>query len=190
MGPLSRKFSSIAVITCMLLALIAVAIVAAPAAGYDFTPAYVAALGMLWMIGVGMTFSLQDEEAAVKKTLALPTGASTVATAGIDLGHGLKGDFLARSELLITAPLLVVGELANTETMTYDVYHDTASDFSGEALLLKEVITQTGAGGAGAAAASVQVALPAGVSRYIRVKATNSAAADASAKSLTAQLVF
>ena len=57
-------------------------------------------------------------------------------------------------------------------------------------MLLHDVIVQTGAGGVGAAAATAQLALPSGVNRYVRVKATNSGSADASAKSLTAQLVF
>ena len=137
-----------------------------------------------------MGFQLNDDDSAVKVTKALPNGAATVASDGIDLGHGTKGDFLAACELEIAAPALAVADLANGDTMTYDVYHDTASDFSSETLLMDNVITQTGAGGAGAAAQTVAVRLPVDVKRYVRVKATNSAAGDASDKSLTARLRF
>lgn len=139
---------------------------------------------------VGMALAVRDASTAVTVTKALPNGAATVVTDGIDLGHGSKGDFLARCELQIEAPALVVGDLANGDTMIYDVYHDTAADFGSEALLLDNVITQTGAGGAGAAAQTKQVRFPVDVNRYVRVKATNSGAGDASDKSLTARLVF
>lgn len=137
---------------------------------------------------LGATFSLKDEELAI--TLALPNGIATVASDGFDLGHGTNGDFLANCELLIEAPALVVGDLANGDTVIYDVYHDTDSAFGSETLLMDNVITQTGAGGAGAAAATAQVRLPVDVKRYVRVKASNSGAGDASDKSATIRLVF
>lgn len=133
-----------------------------------------------------MGFSLNDEALAVTK--ALPNGAATVSSDGIDLENGSKGDFLADCELQIEAPELAVGDLGNGATMIYDVYHDTASDFSSETLLMDNVITQTGAGGVGAAAQTVSRRLPVDVKRYVRVKATNSAAGDASDKSFTARL--
>jgi len=150
----------------------------------------IAAWSAFGLLGAGMTLAIKDDDPSLKKTVALPASDTTVASAGIDLGHGGNGDFAARAELLVSAPALAVGELANASTMIYDVYHDTASDFGSEALLHSAVITQTGAGGAGAGAAEKRVALPVDVHRYIRVKATNSVDADASAKSLTAQLVF
>ena len=122
---------------------------------------------------------------ALQVTKALPSGASTVATDGIDLENSANAHHSGGFELLVQAPALVVGELADTETMKYDVYHDTAVGFGTEALLLRDVVVQTGAGGAGAAAQNVAVALPSHVSRYVRVKATNSAALDCSGKTLT-----
>lgn len=137
-----------------------------------------------------MGFKLQDDDASVKKTRALPNGAATVAADGFDLGHGSRGDHVADVELQIEAPALVVGDLADAATMTYDVYHDTASDFGSEALLMDNVITQTGAGGAGAAAQTKAVRLPVDVNRYVRVKVTNSGAGDASDKTATIRLLF
>lgn len=143
-------------------------------------------------LGLGMGFAKKDNDSQVYKTLALPgAGSTTVATAGIDLKNTARGDFLANVELLIEAPLLAVGELPNSETITYDVYHDTASDFGSESLLMDNVLTQTGAGGAGAAAAEKRVRFPVDVARYIRVKATSSSGSvDADAKEFSARLVF
>ena len=137
-----------------------------------------------------MGFNLRDADASVKKTRALPNGAATVVSEGIALGHGSRGDHLADVELEITAPAVDVNDLANGATMTYDVYHDTAADFGSEALLLDNVVTQTGAGGAGAAAQTKAVRLPVDVNRYVRVKVTNSGVGDASDKTATIRLKF
>ena len=131
----------------------------------------------------------QTRDVALKVTKALPNGAATIITDGIDLGHSTNGQPPANVELLIEAPALVVGDLGNADTMKYEVFHDTVSTFGSEVSLYGVVLTQTGAGGAGAAAASKRVALPSDVGRYIRVKATNSAAGDASDKSVSVSLL-
>lgn len=168
-------------ITCLALLFV----VAAPAAA----PALIAGASLLFALpAVAGVYAVRD--ASLEVTKALPNGAATIATGGIDLGHSANGDHLARCELEIQAPALATADLPDTETMIYDVYHDDASDFSSEALLYDNVITQTGAGGAGAAAITDSVPLPADVKRYIRVKATNSGAGDASDKSVTVGLKF
>jgi hypothetical protein len=80
--------------------------------------------------------------------------------------------------------------LPNSETVKYTVQHDDDSAFGTVADLYPDVLTQTGAGGAGAAAASKRYAIPVDCKRYIRVKAVNSGAGNASAKSLTHELLF
>lgn len=139
------------------------------------------------LFAVGMAFTVRD--AQLKQTKALPSGASSVYTDGFDLGHGSKGDFLADVELLISAPALAVGQLANGSTMKYSVQHDTDPAFGTAVVLHTDVITQTGAGGVGAAAATQSVRLPVDVNRYVRIRVTNSAAADASAAAVTAELM-
>jgi len=134
-----------------------------------------------------MSFNLKDAQLSVTKTL--PNGAATEVSSGIDLGITANSDFQANAELLIEGPALATGELPDTETMTYDVYHDSASGFGSEVLLAGSVLVQTGAGGTGASAATGRLRLPTTVSRYIRVKATNSGAGDASGESLTASIV-
>lgn len=135
-----------------------------------------------------MGMALKDVQ--LKATKALPAAASSVYTDGFDLGHGSRGDFLAPCEMKISAPALAVGQLANGSTMKYTIQHDTDVAFGGAATLYPVSITQTGAGGAGAAAATITVRLPVDCNRYVRVQATNSAAADASAASMTAELLF
>jgi hypothetical protein len=139
---------------------------------------------------LGMGYALKDADAGMVKTAALPNGAATTQIAGIDLGIGSKGDCGGNFELQIEAPALATADLGDGATMKYDVYHDTASNFGSEALLMRDVVVQTGAGGAGAAAQTVRIRLPMDVNRYVRVKATNSAAGDASDKSMTVRLVF
>jgi len=50
------------------------------------------------------------------------------------------------------------------------------------------VLVQTGAGGAGAAAATARFAIPSDCERYVRVTATNSGTGDASGASMTVNL--
>jgi hypothetical protein len=129
-------------------------------------------------------------DAALQVTKALPGGAATIYTDGIDLEHDTSGVFVADCELLIEAPALATADLADGATMKYDVEHADESDFSDVEDLADSVLVQTGAGGAGAAAAEARFRLPSTVKRYVRVAATNSAAGDASDKSVTAGLVF
>lgn len=130
------------------------------------------------------------KDAALSQTKALPNGAAAVSADGFDLKTGVPGDFLARCELLLEAPALVVGDLANGETMIYSIETDDNAAFSSATVLAASFLTQTGAGGAGAAAASKRFVLPVDVERYVRVKATNSGAGDASDKSMTVSLLF
>jgi hypothetical protein len=130
-----------------------------------------------------MGFKVKD--AQLKGTLALPTGASSVHGAAIKLDNGSRDQFCADVEWLVTAPALVVGKLANGSTMVYDVITSPNSDGSSPTVIYPGVITQTGAGGVGAAAATKTVRLPLDVTGYVGLQVTNSAAADASAVSAT-----
>jgi|CXWL01.1.fsa_nt_gi hypothetical protein len=174
-------------------ALIAIALVA-----LAMIPLVAPALVASWLFGkwamptlslLGMTLLMQDE--SLKITRAMPNANVTVASTGFDLGVSSRANFLATVQLEIAVPAVTTGELPNAQTFTCDVYHDTASDFSGETLLMASVVVQTGAGGAGAAAQTLQARFPDGVKRYVRVKITGSATAgNASAKNATLRLAF
>ena len=135
-----------------------------------------------------MSRKVKDRE--LIKAFALPNGAATTVSAGIDLQNSTIGEFEAGIEVEIEAPSLSTAQLPDTKTMIYDLYHDTASGFGSEVLLASAVVTQTGASGAGAAAATNKVRLPSNVKRYIRAKATNSGTGNASAASANLQLLF
>lgn len=131
-------------------------------------------------------------DTSLKVTKPLPNGAATIYTDGIDLGLSARSQFAGgpHVELYIEAPALAFADLGDAATMQYTVQHDTDPAFGSVVDLYGVVLTQTGAGGAGAAAATKRVALPTDVKRYLRIKAVNSAAGDASDKSVVAGLVF
>lgn len=132
-------------------------------------------------------FALGDAQHS--KTKALPSGASTIYSDPVDRGPAADRDLhLAPCELQVDAPALAVGQLADASTMTYLVQH--SDDDSTYVTINPSVGVQTGAGGAGAAAATYRYALPSTVKRYVRVGATNSGADDAKDASLTMGLKF
>jgi len=127
------------------------------------------------------------KDADLIKTKALPAAAGSVQTAGIYIKPG--GDFLGPAELLISAPALNTTQLPDTETMTYIV--EESDDDSTYNTLHDNALVQTGAGGAGAAAATVKVGLPTDVKKYVRVKATGSTSiGDCSGASVTMSLLM
>lgn len=140
---------------------------------------------------IGMTVHThQVKDKTLSVTKALPNGAASIVSDGIQVKSSTNAKFHAPCELFLEAPALSVSALPNTETMIYDIEHDDASDFSGVATLQAAVLTQTGSGGAGDAAAELRFKLPTTVKKYVRVKATNSGSGNASAVSLTASLLF
>jgi hypothetical protein len=134
------------------------------------------------------TFAITDME--LRTSRALPTGASAVTATGLDLGHGTTGRNVADYEFLLTAPALAVGQLANGSTMTYAIVTSANSDMSSPTVINSAALVQTGAGGAGAAGNTLRFRLPTNCQRYVSVRATNSAAADASAASYTLEMKF
>lgn len=131
------------------------------------------------------------KDAELIETKALPNGAASIYSDPIDLGAlSAAGARLHSGELLLSAPALATADLGDAATMTYDLQMDNDSAFGSPTTLIAGIIVQTGAGGAGAAAASARFRVPTNCERYVRAKATNSAAGDASDKSLTLSLVF
>lgn len=108
---------------------------------------------------------------SLRRAKALPAAASTAtSTDGIDLR--LDRHFLAEVEFRLTAPALTTTILPDTKTCTYSIEMDDDSGFGSPTVLYPSVLVQTGAGGAGAAAAEYRFRVPAEVQRYIRAKAT------------------
>ena len=133
--------------------------------------------------------SLRD--AQMKATRALPNGAAAVTQAtGLDLQNSTRGDFVANCELLLSAPAMNTTQMPNAKTMIYDIVMSDSSDLSGPTTLIAAAITQTGAGGAGCAAATYRMKPPTNVKRYVGLKATGSAAGDATGATATLEVLF
>jgi hypothetical protein len=130
-------------------------------------------------------------DASLKVTKALPNGADNVTSDAIDTGvkPGL-GTQTLDVEYLLSAPALAVADLADAATMTYDILVSANADMSSPTTLIAAAIKQTGAGGAGAAAATYRFRLPSSAARYLAFKATNSGAGDASDKSGTLEALL
>lgn len=128
-------------------------------------------------------------DAKLENTRALPSGAATVYSDGIEIGNSSRGDFVAGCELLLTVPTLATGVLGDAATVKYSLQHDDDSAFGTVATLEDDVITSTGAGGAGATGTSKRIKLPTNVKKYVRLKVVKSASGDASGSSATLKLL-
>lgn len=129
-----------------------------------------------------------NRDATLSRTVALPNGANTTTSGSIDLDITTRSDFVADAELRISSPALNGTELPNGETITYQVFHDTQSNFATETLLAN-VGTVTGSGGTGAAAQEFRVRPPTNAKRYVRLKCVKTGTGNASAKSATIDLL-
>lgn len=135
-----------------------------------------------------MTFNLKD--AQLQTTDALPNGAATAYSTVQDLQNGGHGDFVAPCEILLTAPALNVTQQPDNKTLKYTIQSSVDSAFTSPIDEYTDVITQTGAGGAGAAAATFRCRLKTSVKRYLRVKMVGSASGNSSTASLIVNLLF
>jgi len=137
-----------------------------------------------------MTLEMRDAE--LVETVALPDGANkSVVSDPIDLGTTSRGDHVALCEFVVSAPALTTTMLPNSKTMTYLLEHDDDPAFGGAETLADNLIVQTGAGSAGAAAATKRFRAPINCKRYVRLKVTSGAdVTDSSTKTAELALVF
>jgi len=131
------------------------------------------------------------KDASLVKTKALPDGAASVYSDAFDLG-ALSGRGIrdVPCDLLLEAPALTTTEAPDTKTFTYEIQTDDDSAFGSPTSIVPSCIVQTGAGGAGAAAASYRFRIPFNAERYIRVKCTAVATCAGSTASMTVSLLF
>lgn len=129
-------------------------------------------------------------DGALKVTRALPNGAAAVTSTSIDLGHGTTGSHVTDTEFLIESPALTTAQLPDTKKITYDVVTSVNADLSSPTVVAAAVLVQTGAEGAGAAAAEQRFRLPSDCKRYVGIKATNDGTGNASGVSATLSMLF
>jgi hypothetical protein len=155
-------------------------------------------IALLAVVAVAMTFVLSSyatgpnvQDAATIQTVALPNGAATVTSTAIDTGASTRdAQQVPGIEYQISAPALTTGQLANAATMTYTVQWSANANLSGPTTYINGAIVQTGAGGAGAAAATFNFRLPSAAGRYVFITVTNSGAGNASAANATLTPLF
>lgn len=122
-------------------------------------------------------------DAALTQTAALP--ASTGSTSAIIDTENNAGTFVgvaaadnvALFEYELDVPALTESQLPNGDSITFvlDMDNTLAFNSSAHEVLNSNLLTVTGAGGDGSAAASVRFRTPVTSGRYIRVTATGSA---------------
>jgi hypothetical protein len=134
--------------------------------------------------------SFQVRDALLTVTRALPNGAAAVTSTALDTETVASGRQLADFELLIEAPAMNTTQMPNAKTMTYAIVTSTAENLSNPVVIADAVLVQTGAAGAGCAAATARFRLPTNAARYIGVRATGSASGDATTASAVASFVF
>jgi len=132
------------------------------------------------------------KDASLKVTRALPASTTAVTSTSIDTGKGSRGDQPGSVEFLLSAPVVTTAQLPDAKTFTYKIIHSDNADLSSPADLILSAIVQTGAGAAGAAAATYKFRLPTGAKRYLGFVVTPSASGtgDASGASSTLEALF
>jgi len=131
------------------------------------------------------------QDAIFEESIALPAAAGSVESTALDFNAKTALAYSAENyHIEIVAPVLTTTELPDAETTTYMLEEsDDNSTFS--ELYGAGKLVQTGAASAGAAAATVKVALPPDHKQYVRVKATGSTTiGDQSGKSVTIRALF
>jgi hypothetical protein len=153
-----------------------------------------AALLLLVLAAPAMASTPSVRDASLKVTRLLPASTSAVtSTSAIDTGKSTTmGTQIGDWELLVSAPAVTTTQLPDAKTFTYDIIHSDNADLSAPATLHAAIITQTGAAGAGAAAATARRRIPSDAKRYIGLKVTPSASGtgDASAATATMEAMF
>ena len=146
--------------------------------------------GLAETFAIGSVAAFGAGDLLLTSSKALPAGASAIVTDAIDLGHGDYGSNVADHEFQVTIPELSITELANTQTMIYDILTSDAADLSSPTVVHAAYHTQTGATGEVAAAAVKNFRLPTDCQRYVGIRATKSGSGSAATQSVTLALKF
>ena len=121
----------------------------------------------------------------VSTVTLLQAGANT---ANFDLEQVVGGD-IEDVVFELAAPALLTAQLADSKVITYTL-QDSADGVTFAAVDPLITTTQTGAGGAGAAAKTVRFRLPAGTRRYVRIAQTVTSSAGTLTAAMVAKLLF
>jgi hypothetical protein len=127
----------------------------------------------------------QQDQNYVSTVTLLAAGATTAA---FDLEQAVGGD-VERVVFELAGPALTTAQLADTKVVTYAL-QDSADGTNFLAVDPAISTTQTGAGGAGAAAKTVRFRVPANTRRYVRIAQTASGTPGTLTAAMVAKLLF
>jgi hypothetical protein len=126
------------------------------------------------------------KDTALKVTKALPAAAATANSDSIDLGQVTA--YPINRLIKVNASLPALASLVDAKTAILTL-QDSADNSSFAAITGVATLTSTGAGGAGAAAQSLEVVLPDSTRQYVRGSvAVLAAGGDNTASSFTVEL--
>jgi hypothetical protein len=155
------------------------------------------AIAIFFLVAAAPAMAASIKDASLRKTFALPNGAATTyLTPGFDLGISTaQGITPTHVEWQLTAPALTTAQLPDAKTMKYSIMIDTVDPIDGSSTVqMPDVITQTGAGGAGAAAQTYRFRLPSTMklanATILGVRAVGSDTGDASGASATLEALL
>ena len=127
----------------------------------------------------------QQDQNYVSTVTLLAAGANT---ASFDLEQVVGGD-IEDVVFGLDAPALLTAQLTDGKVVTYTL-QDSADGVTFAAVDPLITTTQTGAGGAGAAAKTVRFRLPAGTRRYVRIAQIATATPGTLTAAMVAKLLF
>ena len=128
--------------------------------------------------------NLQDKNYVSTVTL-LAAGANTAA---FDLEQ-IEGGDIEAVVFELAAPALTTAQLTDAKVVTYTL-QDSADNSSWAAVDPLITTTQTGAGGAGAAAKTIRFRVPTNTRRYVRIAQTATATPGTLTAAMVAKLLF
>jgi hypothetical protein len=131
-------------------------------------------------------FNRNQQDQNFVSTVTLLSGGAN--TAAFDLEQAVGGD-IERVVFELAGPALTTAQLVDTKIVTYTL-QDSADGTTFAAVDPAITTTQTGAGGAGAAAKTVRFRVPANTRRYVRIAQTASASPGTLTAAMVAKLLF
>lgn len=133
-----------------------------------------------------MKFNRNQQDQNYTSTVTLLAGGAN--TASFDLEQAVGGD-IERVVFELAGPALTTAQLTDGKIVTYTL-QDSADGSSFAAVDPAITTTQTGAGGAGAAAKTVRFRVPANTRRYVRIAQTATATPGTLTAAMVAKLLF
>ena len=135
-----------------------------------------------------MAFEFNRNQQDLNFTSTVTLLAAGANTASFDLEQAVGGD-IGAVVFELAAPALTTAQLTDAKVVTY-AFQDSADNSSWAAVDPAISTTQTGAGGAGAAAKTVRFRMPANTRRYVRIAQTASATPGTLTAAMVAKLLF